>query len=586
MMELPTPKAWLRSLCAGLLAMVLASAQTGADAQPSPQKASGAASELATVAPAPLRVQLLWSHQAQFAGFYMAQARKYFEAEGLNVELVEGGESINPIVELQAGRVDLAVSWMSNAWSRSSVQAPVVNVAQLFSGTFLAVVCRTSAGIRTPRELLGQRIGVWGLGDEVIVKEMLRRLDIPLESVSLHAQRPAAQDLISGELPCVTAMTYNEYWYLLAAGLSPDDLVLFSPEDLGVFRMEDGLYSRADRLSSPEFRDQLLRFTRALRRGWMTTKHEPTLALEMVQRIAPSTDRNHQRHMLETLLAELPLERRFGYFDLQRFEQVAHTLRQYSGHAQPDHPLWTHAVWNQLWPQRVLSSATAYHVQRVFESPLWGMMVLLGTLAFAFSAALQAIERGYGLWGRLLIAMTASMGGGAIRDLLIGGNRLPFYFMSDWAYPGGIFLIVMVSSWWVKPISEPGQPLPLERTRRWCETLGFALIAVNGAMVALMAQLSWFWAPFCAAISCTGGGLLQDVLMNREPRAFRGKLFEETAMVTALSLLAVLLVANRFEHSMFPVVISVLMALGVAIALRWWIERLKPQLPAWMAHRA
>lgn len=574
--------AWLRALCLGAVMAIGAHAPAYAQNQPT----STAAPRASAATPAPLRVQLLWSHQAQFAGLYMAQARRYFEAEGLTVQLIEGGEGINPIVELQAGRVDLALSWMSNAWARSNAQAPVVNVAQVFSGTFLAVVCRTSAGVRTPRELAGQRIGVWGVGDEVIVQEMLRRLDVPIESVSLHTQRPAAQDLISGELPCATAMTYNEYWHLLAAGFSPEDLVLFSPEDLGVFRMEDGLYARADRLESPEFRDQVLRLTRALRRGWMSAKQEPTLALQMVLRQAPASDRDHQRHMLETLLAALPPEQRFGYFDLRRFEQVAQTLKQYSGHAQPEHPLWTHAVWNALWPQRVLNSATAYQVQRVFESPLWAGLVLFGTLAFAFSAALRAIECGYGLWGRLLIAMTASMGGGAIRDLLIGGARLPFYFMSDAAYPVGIFLIVMASSWWVKPPSAPGQAMPLARIRQWCETLGFALIAVNGAMVALVAQLAWFWAPFCAAISCTGGGLLQDVLMNREPSAFRGKLFEETAMVTALSLLAVLLVANRFEHSMLPVVLSVLMALGVGVALQWWIGLSKPQLPAWMAHRA
>lgn len=566
-----------RALCAaGAVAVAAVWANPVAHAQtpPAPGSASGASSQAA----APLRVQLLWSHQAQFAGLYVAQARKYFEAEGLTVELIEGGEGINPIAELQAGRVDLALSWMSNAWARSNAQAPVVNVAQVFSGTFLAVVCRTSAGVRTPRELAGQRIGVWGVGDEVIVQEMLRRLDIPLDSVALQTQRPAAQDLISGELPCATAMTYNEYWHLLAAGLSPEDLVLFSPEDLGVFRMEDGLYVRADRLESPEFRDQVLRLTRALRRGWMSAKQEPTLALQMVLRQAPASDRDHQRHMLETLLAALPPEQRFGYFDLRRFEQVAQTLRQYSGHAQPEHPLWTHTVWNALWPQRVLNSATAHHVQRVFESPLWAAFVLFGTLAFAFSATLEAIERGYGLWGRLLIAMAASMGGGAIRDLLIGGNRLPFYFMSDAAYPVGIFLIVMASSWWVKPPSAPGQALPLARTRQWCETLGFALIAVNGAMVALMAQLAWFWAPFCAAISCTGGGLLQDVLMNREPSAFRGKLFEETAMVTALCLLVVLLVANHFEHSMGPVLASVVLALGLAVALQDWIRRGKPRL--------
>ena len=99
------------------------------------------------------------------------------------VILVEGGEGINPITELQSGRVDLALSCLSNAWARSTPEAPVTHVAQALTGDFLSVVCRTDAGVRTPRELAGQRIGVWRLGDELMVQEMLRRQSIPPERV-------------------------------------------------------------------------------------------------------------------------------------------------------------------------------------------------------------------------------------------------------------------------------------------------------------------------------------------------------------------------------------------------------------------
>lgn len=512
-----------------------------------------------------LRVQLLWYHQAQFAGLYMAQARKYFEAEGLQVILVEGGEGINPITELQSGRVDLALSCLSNAWARSTPEAPVTHVAQALTGDFMSVVCRTDAGVRTPRELAGQRIGVWRLGDELMVQELLRRQSIPPERVQLVTQKPRAQDLISGDLPCVTAMTYNEYWHILAAGLSPDELVVFSPKDHGVTRMEDGVYALHERLAAPEFRDLLVRFTRAMRRGWMEARQEPTLALQVVQLRAPTSHRDHQRHMLETLLAELPAERDFGFLDLKRYESAAETLRTQLAKTADPPLIWTHQIWNALHPPGVITPATRHHVRGVFDSAWFGVLVLLGTLAFAFSATLEAIDRGYGLWGRLLVAMVASMGGGAIRDLLVGGDRLPYYFMSDMRYPVGIFLIVIAASLLVKPTALPGQSGPLVRTRLVCETLGFALIAVNGAFVALIAQLSWYWVPFCAALSCTGGGLLQDVLMNREPSAFRSRLFEEIAIVTALSLLLVLLLANQLEQSNMPVYASVAVGLVVAI---------------------
>ena len=62
-----------------------------------------------------LRVQLHWQHQAQFAGFYVAQARRHFEREGLVVELVEGGPGIDPFARLKKGEVDVAVGWLGTA---------------------------------------------------------------------------------------------------------------------------------------------------------------------------------------------------------------------------------------------------------------------------------------------------------------------------------------------------------------------------------------------------------------------------------------------------------------------------------------
>lgn len=57
-----------------------------------------------------LRVQLLWYHQAQFAGFYMAQLRQRFAEQGIAVELIEGGPGVEPLDALQSGRGDVAVA--------------------------------------------------------------------------------------------------------------------------------------------------------------------------------------------------------------------------------------------------------------------------------------------------------------------------------------------------------------------------------------------------------------------------------------------------------------------------------------------
>jgi uncharacterized membrane protein YeiH len=280
-------------------------------------------------------------------------------------------------------------------------------------------------------------------------------------------------------------------------------------------------------------------------------------------------------------LTSLPPESQFGYFDLRRFDAAAQALTAHDTDGLLPNGLWTHLVWNQLSKPTLVNASTQHYVREVFQSAVYRALVLAGTLAFAFSAAMKAIEYGYGLWGRLLIAMTASMGGGAIRDLLIGGDRMPFYFMRDWEYPVGIFVLVLFASLLLRD-HRPGQAMPLGRTRLVCETLGFSMIAINGTLVAVMADLAWFWLPFCAAVSCTGGGLLQDVLTNREPGALRTTLFEEIAMVTALVLLGGLLLSNHLEHTATPVHLTLAACLALSVCLREWIRRHRPRLPTWI----
>jgi len=61
-------------------------------------------------------------------------------------------------------------------------------------------------------------------------------------------------------------------------------------------------------------------------------------------------------------------------------------------------------------------------------------------------------------------------------------------------------------------------------------------LAITGAVFAINANMPWFWAPICAALSCAGGGMLKDIVINKEPVTFRGTINEEVAVVGALIL--------------------------------------------------
>lgn len=72
-------------------------------------------------------MQLLWTHQAQFAGYYVADARGYYRREGLKVSLVPGGPGIAPLERLERGEVDIALAWLPHALDARMRGADVVS---------------------------------------------------------------------------------------------------------------------------------------------------------------------------------------------------------------------------------------------------------------------------------------------------------------------------------------------------------------------------------------------------------------------------------------------------------------------------
>src|SRR5262245_48593656 len=88
-----------------------------------------------------LRLQLMWRHQAQFAGIYAAIQKGFYERERLRVELIEGGPGINPIDVLSKGEADVAVAWLPYAMDARARGRDVVNIAQIFQRPGMAIAC-------------------------------------------------------------------------------------------------------------------------------------------------------------------------------------------------------------------------------------------------------------------------------------------------------------------------------------------------------------------------------------------------------------------------------------------------------------
>jgi NitT/TauT family transport system substrate-binding protein len=253
--------------------------------------------------------------------------------------------------------------------------------------------------------------------------------------------------------------------------------------------------------------------------------------------------------------------------------------------------IWTHRIWNQLRAEEgrstPLNASTQHYSGRVLDHPVFKTFLLFGVLIFALSGVLEAINRGYDMWGRLILAFLSGIGGGTIRDLLIGGDRIPFYYVKDLTYPLGILLVVLGASLVTAIYRDAHRSEAFKKTKNYADIVGFAVLATAGAQIAVAYNMPWYWAPVCAALTCAGGGMLRDIVINQEPKTFKGVIYEEAAIVGALVFLAGLFIADHFEGSPLPVYLSVAACLFTVIAIRVVVYRhdIKyPRLP--LLHKA
>ena len=517
----------------------------------------------------PMRVQLRWLPQAQFAGFYVAKDHEFFRREGLSVSLEPGGPSVNGLQRLRDGEVDVTIAWTSDALDMRRQGAQLVNVAQLLQRPGTMLVCSAASGVKKAADLKGKRVGTWFLGDEFDVGYWLQRYGLGLDAVRLVEQKPAARDLLNGQVDCATAMSYNEFQTILQAGALQSDLftVRFAEENSGV--LEDGLYVRASDLQDPVKRDRLARFLRSLAAGWRYTARHPDEAVAITERFMDSSNTTHQKAMLREILQLMDLNKGYGLLDPATFRRSVEIVGRGSGDpegiATAARGAWSLKAWRDSeldGPQRgPLGPAGREAFATLVTSSWFYVLDLIGTTAFGLSGFIRALQRRYDLWGCFILTLLPAVGGGILRDLLIDGMRSPPFVFQDGTYLLVVLIVLAAGSILASLLNEgAADSANFQLLLGLCDSIGLATFTIIGAQVALEADLNWWWMVICAALTCAGGGMVLDVVTGREPRTFQGEPYEEIAVIGAVVLIGGFMIADRFETLQWPVLAAMVVS--------------------------
>ena len=296
-------------------------------------------------------IQLKWVTQAQFAGYYVAQEKGFYEEAGLNVTIKPGGPDIAPPQVIAGGGADVVVDWMPSALASREKGVPLVNIAQPFKSSGMMLTCRKDTGITSPDDFKGKTLGVWFFGNEYPFLSWMSQLGLGTEGgddgVTVLKQGFNVDPILQKQADCVSTMTYNEYWQIIDAGLPEDDLLVFKYEEQGVSTMEDGLYVLEENLADEAFVDKMARFVAASMKGWAYARDNSDEAADIVldNDASGAQTEKHQRRMMgeiNKLTAGTD-----GKLDPADYERTVQTLLSGGSDpviSEPPKGAWSHVV--------------------------------------------------------------------------------------------------------------------------------------------------------------------------------------------------------------------------------------------------
>ncbi len=298
-----------------------------------------------------LTLQLKWVTQAQFAGYYVAQDKGFYDEEDLNVTIKPGGPDIAPPQVIAGGGADVVVDWMPSALASREKGVALVNIAQPFKRSGMMLTCRKDTGIESPKDFAGKTLGVWYFGNEYPFLSWMSKLGLPTDGsdggVKVLKQGFNVDPILQKQADCVSTMTYNEYWQIIDAGIPADELQVFKYEEQGVSTMEDGLYVLEKNLADEAFVDKTARFVRASMKGWEYARANPDEAADIVLEndASGAQTEEHQRRMMGEI--NKLTEGSNGKLDPADYERTVQTLL--SGGSDPviskaPEGAWTHVV--------------------------------------------------------------------------------------------------------------------------------------------------------------------------------------------------------------------------------------------------
>ena len=239
-----------------------------------------------------------WTAQAQFAGYYVAEAKGFYRDAGVKVHIEHPSATQPAMARLRNNACQATTLQLCQALEIVDDGIPLVNILQTSMNNAMVIV---SARDKDPLTQKGARVGIWSVGFGQLAICMSIKDHLNYEWVRF------AQNVnlfVAGALDATLAMSYNEYYQLVQAGIKMTDKNVYRFCDHGYNVQEDGVYMTREYYE--QHKDEARRFAKASRKGWEWAAAHPDETLDIVMQYVDknhiATNRVMQRLMLKEVL--------------------------------------------------------------------------------------------------------------------------------------------------------------------------------------------------------------------------------------------------------------------------------------------
>jgi len=289
-----------------------------------------------------LSFQLQWTPQAQFAGYFAANDKGYYDEMGLTVEMLDGGPTIAPqqVVAAKDGP-ELGEGWVPKVLVANEEGADLVNIAQVFQRSGTLEVSWKDSNITSPTDWKGKKIGAWGFGNEFEVTAAARKAGLADTDYEKVTQDFNMDLLLNRDIDAAEAMTYNELAQLLEKKnpdtgklYSQDDLNILSFNDIGTAMLQDHVIARKswleDKTNGVSNEQIATCFLRASFKGWIYCRDNPDDCVDITLNQGTILGKGHQAWMMNEINALIwPSPNGIGILDPTLWQQTVEISKDF-----------------------------------------------------------------------------------------------------------------------------------------------------------------------------------------------------------------------------------------------------------------